>query len=456
MALSASTVWELRTTGSDTNGGGFVTGASGTDWSQQDTAQYSVTDAVTNGTTTITSATASFGTDVVGNILYIQGGTAPITAGWYQIISRTDASTIVVDRSTGLTTGTGATLKIGGSLATFAAVQPLRVEGNIIWVKATASYTISSTLSLGLTGSIWYLGYTTTRGDNGRATILAGANSISILYGSSSGGGYFANFIVDNNSRTGVTAFNGNVGFGSTVTFRNCKAISTATGFTIGMGARFASTVVDCEADSCTTGFSLLNAGFAFGCYAKSCTTGFNFGGNNESGGAAFCISSGGTTGFTRGNATSGSGGPTLFNCTAYGASGDGIKATTYSGGGPMVIQNCISYGNGGYGITSSNVQNRVSAGRNNAYGANTSGNLLNIPASNGDVTLTGNPFTDAANRDFSLNNTAGAGAACRAAGYPGVFPSLSSTTGYLDIGAVQHQDSGGGSSVKGMRILGG
>ena len=64
MALSANTVLEVRNGGSDTNGGGFVTGAAGTDWSQQDAAQYSVTDGVTAGTTTITSATANFGTDV--------------------------------------------------------------------------------------------------------------------------------------------------------------------------------------------------------------------------------------------------------------------------------------------------------------------------------------------------------------------------------------------------------
>ena len=85
MAIGAACVWEVRTTGNDTNGGGYAGG--GTDWSQQDSAQYSVTDGVTAGTTTITSATANFGTDVVGNVMYVQGGTGSVTAGWYQIIS---------------------------------------------------------------------------------------------------------------------------------------------------------------------------------------------------------------------------------------------------------------------------------------------------------------------------------------------------------------------------------
>jgi hypothetical protein len=43
MALSSATVLEVRTTGVDTNGGGFVTGATGTDFSQQNAAQYSGT-----------------------------------------------------------------------------------------------------------------------------------------------------------------------------------------------------------------------------------------------------------------------------------------------------------------------------------------------------------------------------------------------------------------------------
>lgn len=107
MPIGAACVWEVRTTGNDTNGGGYAGG--GTDWSQQDAAQYSVTDGVTAGTTTITSATANFGTDVVGNVMYVQGGSGSITAGWYQIVSRTNSTTIVVDRSTGLTAGTGVT-----------------------------------------------------------------------------------------------------------------------------------------------------------------------------------------------------------------------------------------------------------------------------------------------------------------------------------------------------------
>lgn len=201
MALSSTIVWEVRTGGVDTNGGGFKTGASGTDWSQQNAAQYSVTDAVTNGTTTITSATASFGTDVVGNVLYITGGSGSIVAARYEIVSRTNATTIVVDRSTGLSAGTGATLIIGGALLTLATLEGSNVGGNKAWIQS-GTYSLTSTLTLTASASpdgtalIVWRGYQTSRGDNTgtRPTITSSTNSLALIdTGSSIRGRVFRN-----------------------------------------------------------------------------------------------------------------------------------------------------------------------------------------------------------------------------------------------------------------------
>jgi len=63
------------------------------------------------------------------------------------------------------------------------------------------------------------------------------------------------------------------------------------------------------------------------------------------------------------------------------------------------------------------------------------------------DVILSGNPFNDAPNKDFTLNSTAGAGAACRAAGNPASLPGLASSN-YRDPGVFQHQDAGGGGGM--------
>jgi hypothetical protein len=72
------------------------------------------------------------------------------------------------------------------------------------------------------------------------------------------------------------------------------------------------------------------------------------------------------------------------------------------------------------------------------------------VAAGDGDVTMTGDPFNNAASSDFSLNNTASAGAACRSAGWPGRIGALGATAGtnYMDIGALQAQPSAGGGTV--------
>jgi len=54
----------------------------------------------------------------------------------------------------------------------------------------------------------------------------------------------------------------------------------------------------------------------------------------------------------------------------------------------------------------------------NNAYGSNTNGARNGIPVGTNDVTLTANPFNNAGSGDFSLNGTAGGGAACKGAGF--------------------------------------
>lgn len=78
----------------------------------------------------------------------------------------------------------------------------------------------------------------------------------------------------------------------------------------------------------------------------------------------------------------------------------------------------------------------------NNAMGALTSGRidtsgLGSIIEEINAITLTADPFTNAASEDFTLNNTAGGGALCRAASL--LFG------GFADVGAVQHEDAAGG-----------
>lgn len=140
MAIGSTAIWRVRIGGSNTNGGGYdasIAGA-GTDYSQQDAAQLTHVDGVGNGTTTFTSALGNFTSAMVGNGLYISGGT--LTAGWYFIITFNSATSVVLDRSPG--TGTGGTYAVGGAWAdpwaNVTSTGPL-VPGNIIYVRGAGS-----------------------------------------------------------------------------------------------------------------------------------------------------------------------------------------------------------------------------------------------------------------------------------------------------------------------------
>lgn len=81
-------------------------------------------------------------------------------------------------------------------------------------------------------------------------------------------------------------------------------------------------------------------------------------------------------------------------------------------------IYNCLLVGNGGYAINTdtagSGIPDRGYVDLNAFYN-NTSGNYSEtVLAGANDITLTADPFTDAANDDYSLNNTAGGGALLR------------------------------------------
>lgn len=143
-----------------------------------------------------------------------------------------------------------------------------------------------------------------------------------------------------------------------------------------------------------------------------------------------------------------------ISHCTLHDNASDGIDITSAAAIEHLItVYNCLFTSNGAYGLKGPTNADFNTFSNYNAFYNNTSGARQNCSAGANDVTLTGDPYTNAAGKVFTLNNTASAGAACRAAGFPGAFGG-GLTTGYLDIGAVQHQDSGGGSG--GGPIMGG
>jgi hypothetical protein len=173
MAIAATSVWEMRTTGSNTNGGFYKSDAGTTDYSQQAAAQLSLTDLASDGAGTgISSATGGFTAQMVGNGFRIET-TGGFTEGWYEITAFTDTNNVTIDRSAGVSLSGGAG-KVGGAVATPTDALLEQLEaGNILWVKA-GTYTFTANILLSQAGSainnIIYEGYNATRGDEPTGT----------------------------------------------------------------------------------------------------------------------------------------------------------------------------------------------------------------------------------------------------------------------------------------------
>lgn len=174
MAIAAAAQWECWSTATagNVNGGFFVTGASGVDYSQQAAAQYNLTGATSAGAGAVILH-ASAAADMVGNGAHVISGTN-WTAGWYEILSVSVGVSITVDRN--CTSGVGAVgvVNIGGAISLGAAGDNTFFQtgsaGNTIWIKNTGTYTLGASVSRTVAGSLaapfTIRGYNTVRGDN--------------------------------------------------------------------------------------------------------------------------------------------------------------------------------------------------------------------------------------------------------------------------------------------------
>ena len=206
--MSASITFEFRSTATANmvNGGGFKTGASGTDYSTQNAAQWTATDLTcAAAATNIVSAASTFTTAAVGNVIHLTAltGTGALV-GWYEITAYVDANTITIDRTptdgtNAITAGTfyiGGALNVGGSLEDdfFEEISGAKAEDGITVYfynnnsTSTVVFTPSEAITIagagGTTAPINIIGYKTTRGDNptgtSRPTIACGANQFSL------------------------------------------------------------------------------------------------------------------------------------------------------------------------------------------------------------------------------------------------------------------------------------
>lgn len=452
MAVNSTTQWEVRSSGNANNGAGFDSAAGGgVDRSQADTPHVAIdnatiTTSITTNVITFTGGTYSPSSTDVGNYVKMLTGTN-VTVGYYRITAQT-ATTWTMDRNV-VTSGTttNATGNMGGAAVAIGDVNGAAVAENIVWVKGTLAALTSGLTMFG--GSATpnaapsvICGYSTTRGDGGRA-ILSTSSAIT-MFTCAGNNQHIYNLELDGND-TGLTAIsftNGSESRGNVVA--NCYIHEWSTkGLNLLRALAYNCRVSDMKA-AATCAFDVVN-GAAYDCIADANPChGFSFVSANTTNAALVrCVAYNNTGASVDGfNLENCLGQVVVMNCVSMSNGRDGIGVNgSYIG---CSLLNNILISNGGYGIRFPANGRRIASPdiNYNAFYNNTTGARLGIVAGANDVTLTGDPFTNAAGLDFSLDNTANEGAACRAAGFPGA---AQFGTGYIDRGAVQHADPAGG-----------
>lgn len=486
MAISVASVFECRASvGNDNNGGFFVVGAAGTDRSKQNAAQVvidgvTITTSITTNVITFTAGYTPTSADV-GNGVQMLTGTNVTTGPPYQIISQTP-TTWTLDRNV-VTSGTttNATGNMGGALATLNKLALQMAASNKAW--CVGAFTSNATITFAQTGvfpggTIAYTriqGYGTVRGDSGRATLTLQTNTGLTGIAFTNSGGIVEQIDVDCGSLGTSTG----ISFNLNSIARNCKITNFSLKGITSSGAT-------CEVYACelTGGISPSVAAIDHtlatpaGSHITQCyihdnaCTGIRLGvaalvhrniivnnTGSTSDGIAITLNHYATK---------------ILNNTIHANGRHGINnlSAQYM---PELWKNNILTNNGGFGIVGATVNVPASPEFDgNAYGggasANTGGTRSNMDSIAGiyanepytnvlDVTLSGSPYvgpTSGGSENFALNNTAGAGAACRGTATPEAWPGLPTTEGYLDFGAVQHQDPATSGPVGHGRLTGG
>lgn len=412
---------------------------------------------------------------VVGDFasVYPDGSTVAVFVG--RVTAR-DATTITVSLTaksgTAPTDGTGnRTLKIGGAWKgpngtegfpfDFAA-QPMMNASNDacrVNLKNTATYSITAAMTHAVANGPVFQGCSSTPGDGGRATIDGGTSGASyVLLTISADGSELVDVILQNNGATGTSS---GLVTSAGASVRRCVVHDVR-----GSGFSLASSIaIECEAYNCNgVGFASINSTF-LRCFSHnnsdSNVGGFVSGGNSSMVCIECIAAENGAHGFGfRGRWQNNY----MLRCDAYFNGGHGLSIDpNTSSNAYYYVESCNFVRNGGAGVDDAeasliHIVRLVNCGFGSGTMANTSGPVSGLDdwgAEEGSVIYPADvtPWVDPDNGDFrvSLAEAKGAGRGAftqTAAGYAG-------TVGYPDIGAVQHQDAGGGGSGIGGRVIG-
>lgn len=264
-------------------------GTWGIDYSQQNAAQFNLTNVTTAGVNAILLS-ASAANSMLGNVVNIISGTN-FVPGWYEVTSVSLGVSITLDRN--CTTGAGAlgVVNVGGALDLNSAASPDAffegvvtttggvTGGNIIWVKNSANgtqFTLGGTISIASilsngTNPSFIIGYNALRGDNPignlRPTINTGSNTCA--WGQNQN---IRNVIFVSSSATFTITTN-------TAVYRNVKVINTnSTANRVAITTNGESVIIGSEVMS-LNGLAISAANFntaVYGCYLHDSAIGIS------------------------------------------------------------------------------------------------------------------------------------------------------------------------------------
>jgi len=322
----------------------------------------------------------------------------------------------------------GKTVNVGGAWATIdhaastVTTAFVNAAGNSprVNIKATSAYAENVVLdnSGSNTVPLTFEGYTAAAGDGGQCEVTgqAGADVIHAAAGKN----YIRLLnIYAHTAENGHSAFECDIDHGH---FHNCKAFATGTGG-IGFDTHGLNNLLFKCLVTASTSYGFWDGDSITYIACKSIDAGSDA---FHADGAALAIDCIADTpagdGFVQETNTQ----MRCYACTVYnsaGGSGVKIQGTAPSGAFAPFTLNCVLYGNNQYGIELVSGFTMPLLADYNAFDANGVGDRLNVDAGLHDVDdpdITGDPFTDAPGSDFSLNDTANRGAACRDAGIDG------------------------------------
>jgi hypothetical protein len=458
-AISNLVQWEVRSTGNDSNGGGFRAGASGTDYSQQDAPQVSTATGANNNSTTFTDSSAPFTSAMVGNIIQVSAASVsvgcPAFPVFREVTAFTNSSTITIDALICTGNSSGMTYRLGGGFATVQkGLTALSIADQWVWIKK-GTYNLSVGLTVptltAVESGTRIVGYNATHNDNplvgsgNQPTIASNGAAINILTIAQTG--WRIEYLTLDCSG-GTAGLRGLLLNSATVvTVYGVKILNCSSQGIIGDGAYIQ--IFNSEVTGC-------GGAYAIDVLGNQNTIAGSYIHDNTGGGVKYNLTARVVNNIIANNiGASGDGAvvsaaSTVTNNVFYANGRDGLRLEQNAADGQNLwVRNNIFDGNIGYGIniTTASITKGGPGIAYNGFRNNTAGNSnanLTLGATNIlNASFSGSPFTNAAGADWSLNSTAGAGALLRNAGWPtaalaGLTNPVSSKP---DIGVYRHVD---------------